>query len=225
MILILDDHPVARQGLYAIMQMYRPNEEIKQAGGVSQAIDICQKQDASMAFIDVNLGNESGFDFLEWLKKENAATKTFFITSSSRQSDFLLAQKMGVDAYVLKDAFVDEILYGLKVVERGKKFYSSTLMDRMDELSENERLLGELTEREIDVLLLLGQGYGNAKISEMLFITEGTTKKHIGNLLSKLQMASRIELALFANKNPLLVRLSLNRALKEDLRKKGKVLC
>ena len=225
MILILDDHPLARQGLCAIMQMYKPEEVIQQAATVQEAISIASRFDIDMAFIDVNLGKESGFDFLLWLRQEEKPAKTFFITSSSRQGDFMQAKKMGVDAYVLKDAFIDEIMYGLKVVERGKKFYSSTLLERMNQLSEDEKLLKELTEREIDVLLLVGQGYSNAKISSALFISEGTTKKHIGNVLSKLQLEGRVELALFANKNPVLVRLALSRGIKPDARKEGSVLC
>lgn len=219
MILILDDHPIARQGLAAIIQMHRPDEAIRQAGCISEAMQIASEPGITMAFIDINLGQENGFDFLSWIKNKDDAIKTFFITSSSRESDFLLAKEMGVDAYVLKDAFIDEIVYGLKVVERGCRFYSSTLIERMNRLSSDENQLKDLTDREIDVLILLSQGYSNAKISRQLFISEGTTKKHISSILSKLGLDNRVEAVLYASKNIFIIRTALNRAVRQDLRK------
>ena len=219
MILILDDHPIARQGLCTIIQMNKPEEEIVQAGTVREAIRMLERSSVGMAFIDVNLGKENGFDFLDWVKKNMPETKTFLITSSSRESDFLLAQKMGADAYVLKDAFIDEIVYGLKVVERGGKFYSSVLMERLNRESNEEMQLKELTERELDVLILLSQGYSNAKIGETLFISEGTTKKHISSILGKLDLENRVQAVLFASKNSFIIRMALKRAIIPDMRK------
>lgn len=219
MILILDDHPIARQGLAAIIQMHKPEEIIRQAGTINEAIQIASEPGITMVFIDINLGKENGFDFLSWIKEKDETVKTFFITSSSRESDFLLAKEMGVDAYVLKDAFIDEIVYGLKVVERGSKFYSSTLIERMNRQSDDECRLKELTDREIDVLVLLSQGYSNAKISQQLFISEGTTKKHISSILGKLELANRVEAVLYASKNIFIIRTALNRSVKQDLRK------
>lgn len=219
MILILDDHPIARQGLCTIIHMNKPEEEILQAGTVREAIRMSEEFSVNMAFIDVNLGKESGFDFLVWLRENRPEAKIFFITSSSRESDFLLAQKMGVDAYVLKDAFIDEIVYGLKVVERGGKFYSSALMERLNRESNEEMQLRELTERELDVLVLLSQGYSNAKIGEKLFISEGTTKKHISSILGKLNLENRVQAVLFASKNSFIIRTALKRAIIPDMRK------
>ena len=98
MFLILDDHPIARKGLESIIHMYRPDDEVLQAGTVKEAIENMQGRDVNMAFIDLNLNGESGLDFLRWLKKERQEVKTIFITSSSREQDFLQAKDMGVDA-------------------------------------------------------------------------------------------------------------------------------
>lgn len=108
---------------------------------------------------------------------------------------------MGVDAYLLKDAFIDDIVYSLKVIERGGKFYSSDLVDQMGQLSEEEKLLETLTKRELEVLFFLNQGYSNAKIGEALFVSEGTVKKHISNLLGKLGLENRMEAGLFSSRN------------------------
>lgn len=201
MILVLDDHPVARQGLEAIIRMCKPEEEIIQAGSIKEAMMLAEKNQMDMAFVDINLGRESGFDFLRWMGERKIGAKVFMITSSSSEADFMHAKNLGVDAYLLKDAFIDDIMYGLKVVERGGKFYSADLIENMGRLSEEEKRLNSLTKREKEVLLLLNKGYSNAKIGESLFVSEGTVKKHISGILSKLELENRVAAVLFAGRN------------------------
>lgn len=201
MFLILDDHPIARKGLESILHMYRPDDKVLQAGTVKEAIDNMQNNNIDMAFIDLNLNEENGMDFLKWLKKERQEVKTIFITSSSREQDFLQAKDMGVDAYILKDAFIDEIMFGLKAVERGSKFYSAELVENIGSSTEEDRKLSSLTARETEVLKLLHCGYSNLEISEKLFISNGTTKKHVSSILSKLGLKNRVEAVLFADKS------------------------
>ena len=201
MFLILDDHPIARKGLESIIHMYRPDDEVLQAGTVKEAIENMQGRDVNMAFIDLNLNGESGLDFLRWLKKERQEVKTIFITSSSREQDFLQAKDMGVDAYILKDAFIDEIMFGLKAVERGSKFYSADLIENIGSSTEEDKKLSSLTARETEVLKLMHCGYSNLEISNKLFISNGTTKKHVSSILSKLGLKNRVEAVLLADKS------------------------
>lgn len=201
MFLILDDHPIVRKGLESILHMYRPDDKVLQAGTVKEAIDNMQNNNIDMAFIDLNLNEENGLDFLKWLKKERQEVKTIFITSSSREQDFLQAKDMGVDAYILKDAFIDEIMFGLKAVERGSKFYSAELVENIGSSTEEDKKLSSLTARETEVLKLLHCGYSNLEISEKLFISNGTTKKHVSSILSKLGLKNRVEAVLFADKS------------------------
>lgn len=75
MIIVLDDHPIAREGLEAIIKMYKPQEDIVQAGTVEEAISIMETKKPDMVFVDINLGKESGFDFLEWLHSKKSEVK------------------------------------------------------------------------------------------------------------------------------------------------------
>jgi len=210
MVLVLDDHPIARQGLESIIKLHKPEEETVQAGTVCEAIDLAEHKHIDMAFVDLHLHNESGFDFLEWLQRNDKSIKTFVITSSSSESDFVKAKNFGIDAYVLKDAFIDDIMYSLKVVDRGGKFYSSDLVDNMGSLTEEEKKIETLTKRELEVALLLREGYSNAKIAEDLFISEGTIKKHISNIFGKLDLYSRTEVLVFVERNIEKFELALN---------------
>lgn len=197
MYLVLDDHPIARKGLAEILHSYSPEEEVLEAGTVQEAVSCMGRGNTvDIAFIDVNLGKESGFDFFTWLKKKHGEVRTIFISSSSQESDFLHARRMGVDAYILKDAFIDEIMFGLHTVKRGGKFYSAALMEKMDSCSELEDKLHRLTKRELEVLKLIGRGYSNAEISSALYITMGTVKKHVSSVLEKLELRNRVDAVL-----------------------------
>ena len=201
MVLVLDDHPIARQGLESVIKLHRPDEETVQAGTVKEAIDLTKEKSIDSVFVDLNLHNESGFDFLEWIQSQNKNIKTFVITSSSSESDFVKAKNMGIDAYILKYAFIDDIMYSLRVVDRGGKFYSSDLMANVGNTSEDDKRIDTLTRRELEVALLLREGYSNAKIANNLSISEGTVKKHISNIFSKLEIYNRTEVLVFVEKH------------------------
>jgi two-component system nitrate/nitrite response regulator NarL len=221
MILILDDHPLVRQGISSLIQSFKTDENITEAGTVKESISIMKRNPVDLAFIDINLGSESGFSLVKWIKEQKLGTKIFIITSSSRQCDFSYAQELAVDAYVFKDAFIDEIAYGIKTIERGGKFFSSAIMENLNKKSEDERYLETLTNRELDVLSLISQGYSNERISKALYISESTVKKHITNILSKLNLQSRADAIVFANRNNYILQYSINKTLKPDMRKEG----
>lgn len=201
MILVLDDHPLSRQGLESVIRMYRPEEKVVQAGNVKEAVACVEKSQVDMAFVDLKLKQESGFSFVQWLREQGKPVKVMLIASDLRNRDFEQARELGVEGCVQKDAFLDEILYGLKVVERGGKFYSSGLIESMEEEEQEKKKLRGLTGRELEVLKLLSRGYSNAKIGQKLFISEGTVKKHITSILGKLCLENRVEAVLFASRN------------------------
>lgn len=219
MILVLDDHPLSRQGISSLVLSLKENENIFEAGTVREAMTFMRKHLVDLAFIDINLGSESGFSLIRWIKNDNRDTKVFVITSSSRQCDFIYAQELDVDAYVLKDAFIDEITYGLKSIERGKKFYSSAIMERLNKESSDEKAIRSLTQRELDILSLISQGATNETISNTLYISQGTVKKHITNILSKLNIGSRVDAVIFANKNSYVLQNAIDKSYKTNLRK------
>ena len=201
MILVLDDYPLSRQGLESVIRMYRPEEQVLQAGNVKEAVACVEKSQVDMAFVDLKLKRESGFSFVRWLREQGKPVKVMLIASDLKNHDFEQARELGIEGCVQKDAFLDEILYGLKVVERGGRFYSSGLIESMEEEEQEKKKLGGLTGRELEGLKLLSRGYSNAKIGQKLFISEGTVKKHITSILGKLCLENRVEAVLFASRN------------------------
>lgn len=201
MIMLLDDHPIARQGLENILKMHRPDANFIQAGSVQEALGLLTKYEVNIAFVDLYLSKESGFGFVEKVRELGLNLKIILLTSSSKKSDFMKARELEVDAYLLKDAFVEEILYGLTVVENGGTFFSQAMMENANKVSEEEKLLETLTEREREILRLIGKGKTNASIGGELMISEGTVKKHISNILSKLNIKNRVNAVIFAGKH------------------------
>ena len=144
MILVLDDYPLSRQGLESVIRMYRPEEQVLQAGNVKEAVACVEKSQVDMAFVDLKLKRESGFSFVRWLREQGKPVKVMLIASDLKNHDFEQARELGIEGCVQKDAFLDEILYGLKVVERGGRFYSSGLIESMEEEEQEKKKLGEI---------------------------------------------------------------------------------
>ncbi len=198
-ILIVDDHPLVRRGIIDILSIGKTGEEIREAGNIEQAIKILKKQPTNIIIVDLHLGTENGFSLIEATRKILPDIKIIVLTSSSNVLDFSQAKELNVDGYLLKDAFVEDIIYALNVIRRGGKFYSYGLVEKsMNGLYPPQ--LSILTEREKEVFSQLSKGLTNAQISTKLYISEGTTKKHISSILSKLNLNNRIEVILYAEK-------------------------
>ena len=199
-LLIVDDHDIVRKGLLASLTVENCFEKIDEAANIEDAMKVLRISRPDITLLDINLGNkENGLDLITRARKENILTKFVVLTSSSRKGDFIKAKELEVSGYILKDSNVEDILYGLKCIGRGKKFYDTGVEDQVKK--DNQKNWKEmLTEREYEVLIELGKGFTNTQIAEKLFITENTVKKHISSLLGKLGMTHRTEAALFATR-------------------------
>lgn len=197
-ILVVDDHPLVRKGLVSTLSFENDIEQIKEASNVEEAVSLLSSFSPDISMVDLRLGKEDGLDVIARARRNKFKTKFIVLTSSSKKEDFLRAQEAGVEGYLLKEAFTEDIIYAIHLVERGKKFFDSDMMQSCSrDLPGNG--LEELTEREKDVLVELGKGFSNTQIAQKLFISENTVKKHISSILSKLGMSHRTEAALFIN--------------------------
>jgi two-component system, NarL family, nitrate/nitrite response regulator NarL len=120
------------------------------------------------------------------------------LTSSATSSEIRLAQSLGVEGVCLKEAMPEDLLYAVEVVARGRKFYDPVFMENLMAHSAEEIAFAELTPKELEVLIALGKGRPNKEIASDLFITEFTVKKHVSQILSKLNLSDRTQAALYA---------------------------
>lgn len=197
-ILVVDDHPLVRRGIIDILSM-NGKQEVFEGSNLAAAKAILKEKRIDIVIIDLNLGNENGFELVEMVKSSYPDIKNVVLTSSSNIFDYKKAMELNVDAYIIKDAFIEDIVYALQVVSRGGKYYSPQIIQQsMNGFMPKE--LMELTDREKEILAHLSKGMTNAQISNALFIAESTTKKHISNILSKLNLNNRVEAVLYTKK-------------------------
>lgn len=197
-ILIIDDHPLVRKGVSSTLSFDENTEKIFEASNVNEAMNLLGKEQPEVAIVDLNLGNEDGLEIVRRAKSRGSNTKFIILTSSIKKEDYMRAEQIGVDGYILKEAFVEDVLYAFRVVLRGKRFIDPEVMKYQINHSEDNSL-SDLTPREKDVLKELGKGLSNVEIGKRLYISEHTVKKHVSNILSKLELTHRTQAALLVS--------------------------
>ncbi len=197
-IVIVDDHPLVRRGLASVISM-QPNVQFAgEATNGQEALLVIEETQPDLVLIDLKLADESGLDVIKTARARGIVSKFILLTSSASREDFLKAEEVLVDGYVLKEALPEELLFAIQLVHQGRKYYDPGLMEDKMRMSGSSPT-DELTPKEKEVLIELGQGACNREIASRLFISEFTVKKHVSQILAKLQVADRTQAALYAN--------------------------
>ncbi|MBM7618559.1 DNA-binding NarL/FixJ family response regulator [Bacillus tianshenii] len=201
-VVIIDDHPLVRRGLADVLSLEESLDFSGEAKNVKEASALLEKVKPELALIDLRLGNESGLNVVRSVKATRSSCKFVLLTSSATKADLIEAKEAEVDGFIHKSALPEELLYAIKLVSQGRKYYDPSILElMMDEkkVEESERIVEQLTQKETEVLKLLGKGLANRHIAKELYITEYTVKKHVSQVLSKLQLDDRTQAALYAN--------------------------
>ncbi|HHV95120.1 MAG TPA: response regulator transcription factor [Clostridiaceae bacterium] len=191
---IIDDHPLVREGLISVLSLHEDFKIVGEATNCQEGIAMILEKEPEIVLIDIKLGNESGLDIIREVKNK-IKTKFVILTSSAEQNDFLQAEILGVDGYILKEALSEELVYGLRLIYKGRKYYDPGLL-RL-QMRKDDDPLELLTQREKEVLLALGEGLSNKEISKKLYVTEHTVKKHVSQILAKLNLTNRTDAIIF----------------------------
>ncbi|WP_310191043.1 response regulator transcription factor [Bacillus sp. 3255] len=197
---ILDDHPLVRKGISTVISSGQSMHVVGEAANAQEALRLLGQTCPDLVLVDLNLGNGNGLDFIQEARKRGHACKYMILTSSITRSELQLAQSMQIEGVCLKEAFPEDLLYAVEAVARGRKYYDPVLMGSMmgDKSGKEEADLSELTPKELEVLMSLGRGRSNKEIANALYITEFTVKKHVSQVLAKLELADRTQAALYA---------------------------
>lgn len=197
----VDDFPLSRQGLIAILKAEEGFECVGQAASVNEARDVISKACPDMVILDIKLKGESGLGILIGKEKLHSPCKYVVLTYSHKPEDFKEANDLGIDGYILKEAMPEEIINAVRSVARGKKYYDPAVIEWV--LNKQNQPIERLTMREQEVLSALGAGLSNKDIAERLYVTEYTVKKHVSRILAKLGLSCRTQAALYARSNRL----------------------
>jgi DNA-binding NarL/FixJ family response regulator len=200
-VVIVDDHPLVRRGLTSILSLDGSMEVLGEAKNYKDALVLINTAKPDLALVDLRLADESGLDLITEVMEKGTTCKFVVLTSSTEEEDFLRAKETGVDGYVLKEALPEELIHALHIISKGRKYYDPGVFDLVMKSSEplEDEHIEQLTPKEKEVLIELGKGLSNRDISQTLFITEYTVKKHVSQVLAKLELADRTQAALYAN--------------------------
>ena len=201
-LVIVDDHPLVRRGLISILSLDESIEILGEATNKKEAMNLFKVSKPDIALVDLRLGEESGLELISDAVRQGVTCKFVVLTSSMEEEDFKLAKQIGVEGYVLKEALPEELINALQIVSKGRKYYDTGILDLVMNTNESREVDGhieQLTPKEKEVLIKLGMGHSNKEISQNLFITEYTVKKHVSQVFAKLGLADRTHAALYAN--------------------------
>lgn len=188
-VLLVDDHPVVRSGLAAIISDQPDLELAGEAATAEQAMAVFERGAPDVSLVDLSLPDMDGVDLIAALSKVHKGVYFLVLTTRTGGDDINRALHAGAHAYLFKDTSSEELLSAIRTVAQGGR-YVPPAVGRRAEQSPNAL---DLTVREREVLLWLARGCSNEGISAALGITEETVKSHMKNILGKLGLKSRSE--------------------------------
>ena len=186
-LLIAEDQSMLRDAMSTLLSMEDSVESVLQAKNGKEAIELISTNDIDVAILDVEMPEATGLEVLEYIRSNNIDCKVVIVTTFKRMGYFERAIKNNVDAYVLKDRSIDELMKTINNVLAGNKEYSPELMENIFN-SHNP-----LTNQEKIILLKIKEGLPNKEIANELFLSEGTIRNYISNILTKLNCKNRTE--------------------------------
>lgn len=206
-IIIIDDHPMLRKGISQLLDLEDDLQLIAEVGDPKQALRVVMEKEPDLILLDLNMPGQDGLQTLNQLRDAGVDSRIIVFTVSDDQADIHRAIHNGADGYLLKDIDPEEFLESVKRCMSGEQVVSPGIADVVKNalskrLPENlHPALRELTDREKDVLRLIATGLSNKAIGQQLAIAEGTVKVHVKRVLSKLNLRSRVEAAIFAHEH------------------------
>ena len=186
-LLIAEDQSMLRDAMATLLLMEDTIDEVLQAKNGKEAMDILDGSSVDVAILDIEMPEATGLDVLEFIRNNSISCKVIIVTTFKRAGYFERAIKNNVDAYVLKDRSIDELMKTIHNVLAGNKEYSPELMENIftnhNPLSNQEKIL----------LAKVKEGLSNKEISSELYLSEGTIRNYISNILTKLNCKNRTE--------------------------------
>jgi len=205
-ILIADDHPIVRQGLKQILSEESDMGVFGEAQNSQEVLELVQKQDWDIVILDITMPGRGGIDVLKELKHERPKLPVFMLSVHPEDQYAVRALKAHASGYMTKDSAPEELVKAIRKILRGGKYISSTLAEKLafDLETETEKLLHEtLSDREYQVMLMIGSGKTVSEIAEELSLSVKTIDTYRARILEKMKMRTNAELTHYAIKNKL----------------------
>lgn len=207
--ILVDDQMLIREGIKMLLSLDSEIEIIAEGQNGAEAIELVKKYNPDIVLIDIRMPIMDGVEATKAIKNFNPDTKILVLTTFNDNDYIFNSLANGANGYLLKDSKSEELISAIKTVYKGNILIQNTVANKMSELLKDTTAikvnstvskinLSSLTARELEVAKLVAKGYNNKKISEELFLSEGTVKNYISKILDKLELENRTDLAIHA---------------------------
>ena len=204
-VVIAEDHKILRQGLCSLLGMNDDLEIVGEAGDGMSAIRTIRETDPDLVLLDLNMPKMDGIAVIKEIKQQSPDTKILALTMHKKEEYILEVFKSGGDGYCLKTSGQEDLMTAIKAVLSGKQYVSPEISEMVLEgyLDSRKTIRGKssfetLTQREKEVLKLVGEGYQNKDIADYLCISPKTVEKHRANIMQKLDLHTASALTSYA---------------------------
>jgi two-component system, NarL family, response regulator LiaR len=202
-ILIVDDHEVVRNGIRSYLETVPDFSVVGEADSGEEAVKLVSEHIPDIVLLDLIMPGMDGITTTRRIRQISPRTQVVVLTSYHEDVHIFPALKAGAISYILKDMKMEKLAEVLhraaqKEVTLHPLVAARVLQNIRSENSDEQPLFTELTDRELDVLKLIANGMTNSQIAEKLVISENTVKGHVSNILSKLHLADRTQVAVYA---------------------------
>lgn len=208
-LLICDDQEVVREGLRAILSGVPGIEVIGVVANGAEAVESATKANPDVVLMDLNMPIKNGVQATRELAASHPDVKVLVLTTYDATEWVVDAIRAGAAGYMLKDAPREQLVAAIKGTAAGKTHIDPTVAGDLLAVvaagggTPSSAVAEKLSDRELDVLRLLGKGLSNSEIAEQLFLSEGTVRNYVSAVLAKLQVADRTQAAVLAVKHGL----------------------
>ncbi|QCR21451.1 response regulator transcription factor [Pontibacter sp. SGAir0037] len=226
-LILTDDHKIIRDGVKALLRDEQNIQVVGEASDGEELIELLSKQSADVVLMDINMPRRDGFETTRYLKEHFPSVMVLVLSMHNHGSYVNKVLEAGAKGYILKNAGKEELTSAIKLVASGNLFICSDVALELLKKAQyttvrssgegmsvsspapespdaNTSQHRELTKREVEVLLLIAEGYTNAEIADRLFTSKRTVETHRQNLLEKTQMKNTATLIKFALQNGLI---------------------
>ncbi|MFF4537289.1 response regulator [Streptomyces aureus] len=207
-VVLADDQPLVRSGLRVLMADCPDLEVVGEAATGAEAVQLVATADPDVVVMDVRMPGMDGIEATRLITTGPGTTRVLVLTTFDEDDHVYGALRAGASGFLVKDMALDDILAAIRVVAAGDALIAPGVTRRLiadfverrptEAPAHCARPVEGITEREREVLTLVGRGRSNAEIAEELFITVGTTKSHVSRLLTKLDARDRVQLVITA---------------------------
>lgn len=201
-ILLAEDQLMVRQGLKMMIESDEEMEVVGEANNGKEAIQICEKQAFDIAILDIRMPEMDGIETAKVIQSRWPQTKILMLTTFDDNQYVLEALKIGVSGYILKSGDTESLLRSIRSALAGglaiEDHVAAKVMPILLNREQQQEPDPSLTPRERDILTCIGEGLSNGEIAERLAISVGTVKNNTSQILNKLGLRDRTQLAIYA---------------------------